>query len=489
MNSTIWYGEENLAYTRTLRVKIEKQLATSEHALQVATERYNALETAVTQENHQLRRDKHELEGMLRRKDDELQQENQIILKETQTRAVSQLKIVTDQLERLKTEVKRSEQIQNGLKVELDALKADKRQRSVEFESLRLEFSHLTRQLSEQACDLAKAQEAVKEKDGALQLVESHLSTSANEVERQKTQLLHQENQLQLLETKLNRSIPVDDEELQRKRQMEESNWNQRLAALEYALAAEKQTTTLLNEQHRTSIAIEREKAAHAIAQAKAVAEELEVANMCLAERKKQRKQEKQAFKDEKQELHDRVTSLVTEIEHLRVLQQQAATSQESGVRVTLENKIARLTEQLRVVKHESEEIREEERKHAAALAEQLAQLKVEASWKAEMEQEINKHKSAANAAEAAELEVRRALEAMAEERDLLVHKVQTMERATPRNTATLWETRVELQKARQKIVALEEQTARSDSSRLKDQEGRLAQLSTRERKSTEEQK
>lgn len=461
------------------------QLATAAKALSAATERYNALEESAALETHQLRRDNQEFENLLRRKDEELQRKKQSASTELQVKAARQLQLATEQVEKLKADLTRSGQKQIGLATELETFKL---QHTVVVEDLRVELSDLSRQMREQAFELAKAQKSVEERDMNLQLAANRLRASVEEVERQKTQLVHQENQLALLESKLSRSIPVDDEEMQRRRQHDESNWNQRLAALEHALAAEKQTMSLLKEQQRTSISIEREKAAHAVARAKAVAEELEVANLCLAERKKQREQEKKAFDDEKQELRDRITSLAKEIESL---QRQSANSEEVGNRKCLEFEIDRLSEQLRIARHETETIQREARKRVEEVAEQTKkiQLEYEASRKVEMEQEISKHKSAASLAERAELEVRHALETLMEERDFLAHKVQSMERATPRSTSALSETRVELQKAKQKIAVLEEKLARGDTSRSKDVEGKIAQLSARERRSAEEQK
>lgn len=464
------------------------QQRSAEKALSAATERYKKLEESSALEKHQLRLDKQELEAMLRRKDEKLHLRSQQIVKELNKKASAEPKLVGDQVEKLKAELKRAEQRTTGLKSELDTLKAEVIQRSSTVEQLRTELAQSALRTREQELSLAKAHSSILERETSLQQAQCRLDASLEDLEWHKKHLMHQENQLQLLESKLSRSISVDDDEVQKRKHFEESNWNQRLAAMEHALASEKQSAASLKEQQRTSIAIERERAEHAVAQFKAVAEELEVANLCLAERKKQREQEKRAFGDEKQELQTRVAVLIAEIQSLQQQQSsQPCEDQESQYRLEIE----RLTTDLQSAKRGLESVRTVAQKQIELFAQQTEHEKREheALWQSKLEYEVSMYKSTANLAETAELQVRHVLESLMEERDSLVHKVQMMERSTPRSTSVLSETRVELQKAKLKIVALEDKLARGETSRAKDVDGKIAQLSARERKSTEEQK
>lgn len=472
---------------------MESQQRSAEKALSVAAERYKKLEEGSAQEKHQLRHDKEELENILRRKEDELQLRTQQISKELDKKASCQLKVVGDQVEKLKAELKRSEQRSFGLKSELDTLKAEVVRRCSTIEQLRTELDQSTLHTREQELSLAKANSAILEKETSLQHAQSQLNASLEDVEWHRKQLLHQENQLQLLESKLSRSIPADDEEVQRRKQADESNWNQRLAAMEHALASEKQNVSSLREQQRTSIAIERERAEHAVAQFKAVTQELEVANLCLAERKRQREQEKRTFDGEERELQARIGASEAEARSLRqeLQQQSSKPSEDCEARKRLESEIRRLIIELQAAKRESESVRSNAQERFEQLVQQTENDKREreASWQSKLEHQVSEYRSAASLAETAELKVRHALECLMEERDALTQKVQSLERATPRGTSALSETRVELQKAKLKIVALEDKLARGESSRAKDVDGKIAQLSARERKSAEEQK
>lgn len=411
----------------------------------MAIERCKNLEEAASQEKHQLRLDKQELESVLRRRNEELQLKTQQIAREVEKKANAQLKQLSDQAEKLRTDLKRAEARAANLTSELGRAQSDAAQHSATVDKLRAEAAETALRAREREDVMMETNSALADKELALQLSQRQLDASLEDVEWHKKQLLHVENQLQLLESKLSRSLPVEDEEAQRRKQADECTWHQRVAALEHALASERQSVLSLKETQRTSILTEQEKATHAVAQCKAVTDELEVANLCLAERKKQREQEHAAFTEERQALQLRVASLGAEVASLQ--EKQAAARLEAEAR---------------------------EREAARVL---------------ELEHEVSEHKSATNRAETAELETRRALELLSEERDVLVQKLQVMERTTPRSASALSEARVELLRAKQKIASLEDKLAHGDSARAKDIDGRIAHLSARERKATDEQK
>jgi chromosome segregation ATPase len=122
----------------------------------------------------------------------------------------------------------------------------------------------------------------------SLQQAEARATSLTQELERQRAVSRHQENQMQLLEGKLSRSIALDTDEWQRKRQEEESTWHQQLAALEHALTVERQQSATLQQQLDREKAVAKDTAEHAVARAQALSEELTTANLCIAERKKQ---------------------------------------------------------------------------------------------------------------------------------------------------------------------------------------------------------
>lgn len=142
--------------------------------------------------------------------------------------------------------------------------------------------------VGEHVSQLDASKRLVLELKQSLQQAEARAVTLAHELERQRAVSRHQENQVQLLEGKLSRSIALDADEWQRKRQEEESTWHQQLAALEHALAVARQQSAALQQQLDREKAAAKETAEHAVARARALSEELTTANLCIAERKKQ---------------------------------------------------------------------------------------------------------------------------------------------------------------------------------------------------------
>nr|CCA20422.1 AlNc14C94G5785 [Albugo laibachii Nc14] len=116
----------------------------------------------------------------------------------------------------------------------------------------------------------------------------SKLASTEQQLTNATQQRMYQADLLQELEDKLHRSIPNDEAHVQL--QIEnEKKWNQRLSAVEHLLALEKQNAAILRDQQQVTLSIERDKVAHATKQMRVMANELETANLCLAERKKQR--------------------------------------------------------------------------------------------------------------------------------------------------------------------------------------------------------
>lgn len=474
------------------RAATGSQLRAAEHSLASVSERHRKLEEAATQEKQQLRHDKHELERMLRQRDDELQTRTQLAAKELGAKLSTELKSAKGQLEKLRTELRRSEARTASLTSELSKFRADGAAQASAIEQLQAELARSALRTRELELSLTSARSDVLEKDAALQLAQSRLDAALEDVEWHKQQLVHQTNQLQLVEAKLSRSVAADDDEAQRRRQLDESNWHQRVAGLEHALAAEKQAVASLQEQHDRSVASEKERAEHAVAQCRAVTEELEVANLCLLERKRQREHDSQAFSDEKQALEFRITALMVEVGRLQqhdVLHRDATDTDPERQRLELE--VERLREQLQCAREQvdaTQRSAQHQIEDATARADREC-LEIASTTRAAAEREIRELQTAANRAEVAELEVRHALESLADERDLLLQRVQALERAMPRSSAALSETRVELQRARQRIASLEEKLSLSEASRTKDVDSKLAQLSARERKATDEHK
>lgn len=331
----------------------------------------------------------------------------------------------------------------------MEFLQREQRQACELIQTLQAELNASANRNSELSQRLDATAAAREQIERLLQQSEQRAKANAEELEGHVKMVLHQENQLQLLESKLSRSIPVDDEEIQRRRYQEESCWHQKVSALEHALASEQQKMALLRDQHQAAISIEREKATHAMRQAKTVADELETANLCIAERKRQRKQAASESEAQRQELLARIDALGAKLVQSRAQQdaQGSSWSREKGV---MELELRSLHEQLAAAKAGQQQL------HAH-------QSQANAAWKEALEKDVSAFRSVAEASERAASELRTALAILTDERDELAQRLHALETATPRPLAALSETRVELQRAKQKIVSLKERLAQSE--------------------------
>ncbi|ETM36295.1 hypothetical protein L914_16966 [Phytophthora nicotianae] len=393
---------------------MEKHAADLQSSLALTIERYHSLEQAASQEKTQLRRDKQELERLIRLKEDEVSQRQAKATAKAEAEAQSaqtQLNLVTKQLNQ-------AQQVLDTFRLDLKAAQTDNKQVQGTIRDLHHDLKVRNEDVERLSSKLTASNTNAENKTRLLQQTEARIEASSKEIERQQTLLEDQAHQIHELEAKLSRSVPVDDEELQNRQQREESAWHQRVSALEHALVAERQQTALFREQQRKALLMEQEKATHAVEQAQAVAAELATANLCLLERKRQREQEQKAFEEKLTEYGDRIADL-------------HPTKNESAVNEkTLQEEVVAVKEELKNLT----EIRENlDRELAYALA--------------------------------------------------------TPRGKSARHHANISELRVELQKAKQKIAALEEQLSHNGSIRTSEIDGKLAQLSARERRVAEEQR
>ncbi|KAG3250738.1 hypothetical protein PI124_g4634 [Phytophthora idaei] len=415
---------------------MEQHAADLRSSLASTIERYRYLENAASQEKTQLRRDKQELERLIRLKEDEVGQRQAQATAKAEAQAQTQLKLVTKQLNQ-------AQQVLDTLRLDLKAAQTDNKQIQGTIRDLHHDLKVRNEDVERLNSNLDAANTTAENKTRSLQQTKARIEASAQEIERQKTLLEEQAQQIQTLEAKLSRSVPVDDEELQSRQQREESAWHQRVSALEHALVAERQNTALFREQQRKAVLMEQEKAAHAVEQAQAVAAELATANLCLLERKRQRDQEQKAFEEKLKEYTDRVVNLSSEKDALQ-----------------------REIEALRSQYQQLQQVKEQSGYEAAAIEKKL-------------QEEL--------------ASVRQELKNLTEIRDnldrVLAHALAPPRGKPGRHHASLSELRVELQKAKQKIAALEEQLSRNGSIRTSEIDGKLAQLSARERRVVEEQR
>ncbi|KAG4243306.1 hypothetical protein PC116_g8853 [Phytophthora cactorum] len=418
---------------------MEQHAADLQSSLASTIERYRYIENAASQEKTQLRRDKQELERLIRLKEDEVgkRQAQATAKAEAQARsAQTQLRLVTKQLNQ-------AQQALDTLRLDLKAAQTDNKQIQGIIRDLHHDLKVRNEDVERLNSKLDAANTTAENKTRSLQQTEARIEASDQEIERQNTLLEDQAQQIQTLEAKLSRSVPVDDEELQSRQQREESAWHQRVSALEHALVAERQNTALFREQQRKAVLMEQEKAAHAVEQAQAVAAELATANLCLLERKRQRDQEQKAFEEKLKEYTDRVVNLSSEKDALQ-----------------------REIEALRSQYQQLQQVKEQSGYEAAAIEKKL-------------QEEL--------------ASVRQELKNLTEIRDnldrALAHALAPPRGKPGRHHASLSELRVELQKAKQKIAALEEQLSRNGSIRTSEIDGKLAQLSARERRVVEEQR
>ncbi|KAG7377704.1 hypothetical protein PHYPSEUDO_011133 [Phytophthora pseudosyringae] len=414
---------------------MDKRAADLQSSLASTVERYRSLDESNAQEKSQLRRDKQELERLIRLKEDEVghRQAQAASKAEAQAQSAStQLKAVTKQL-------KQAQQASDDVRLELKAAQTESKQTQGAIRSLHHDLRVRNEDVDTLTSKLAAVNTTAERKTVLLQQTEGRIEASSQEIKRLQALLEDQAQQMQLLEAKLSRSVPVDDEELQSRQQREESTWHQRVSALEHALVAERQNTALFREQQRKAVAMEQEKAAHAVEQAQAVAAELATANLCLLERKRQREQEQKAFEEKLQEYADRVAGLSSDKREIDTLRSQH--------------------EQLQRLKERSAE---EAAASEKQLQEELASAKEELQNLMDIRENLDR---------------------------ALAHALASPRGKSVRQQATLSDLRSELHKAKLKIAALEGQRSSNDSARTSEIDGKLTQLSARERRVTEEQR
>lgn len=406
-----------------------------QNSLAATIERYRCLEKTASQEKTQLRRDKQKLERLVRLKEDEVHQ--RLAKAEVQTQsAQTQLQLVTKQLSH-------AQQAQEALRLDLKAAQTDYKQLQTTISDLHHDLTVRNEDIASLNATLSLANISVESKTRLLQQAEARIEASSREMERQQTIVEEHAQQIHELETKLSRSIPVDDEELQSRQQREESAWHQRVSALEHVLVAERQHTALFREQQRKAVQMEREKATHAVEQAQAVAAELATANLCLLERKRQREQEQEAFQVTLKEYAGRIAGLASDKD-------------------ALERDIEALRSQYQQLQHLKEQSVEEAADNDKKLKEELATVREELKNLTEIRENLDR---------------------------ALAHALATPRGKSARHQASISELRVELQKAKQKIATLEAQLSHNGSSRTSEIDGKLAQLSARERRVVEEQR
>jgi chromosome segregation ATPase len=418
---------------------LEMRAADLQSSLASTVERYRTLELAAAQDKAQLRRDKQELERLLRAKEDEAGQRQAQAAAKTDTQvqaATAQLKVVTKQLSQ-------AQQAVDSLRLELKAAHMDNKQVQGTLRSLHHDLKVRSEDVAQLTLKLATASTAADSKTALLQQSEARIEATSKELERQQALLDKQAQQMQVLEAKLSRSVPVDDEELQSRQQREESAWHQRVSALEHALVAERQNAALSRDQQRRAVLMEQEKAAHAVGQAQAVAAELATANLCLLERKRQREQEQKAFGDKLQESADRIAEVTANKE-------------------ALERELDSLRCQHEQLQQLSGQRTEEAAAATRGLQGELASAREELKCLTEIRENLDR---------------------------ALAHALASPRGKSVRHQTTLSELRAELQKAKQRSSALEEQLSRNGSIRTTEIDGKLAQLSARERRAAEEQR
>lgn len=448
-----------------------KKLAQLE-ALVAATEnKLRSLDTTSSEEKAQLRREKLELEDALQRKRREFDSSSM----EASANTERKLSELAAQVRRIKEEyanaqlmLQKSQAEVAALQTEIEDMRRAKSHLNETVQTQQIRLRELEQQLAENSTSATTATQQLQRKEKILEQSEARLAAAMDELERLRKSAHHHENQVQLLEEKLSRSITVDDDEWQRRRQQEESTWNQQVTSLEHALASERQNRLLLQDQHSKALEMAREKTEHAVTQAQAVSEELATANLCLAERKRQRERDQSEW----------------------------------------EAKITALTGELARVKQElsdecSRQLAEQAKMHA---------------------QELEKWKHApqpqAETVHSVDLELKNELLSLHHERDEMAGRIASLEHALATAEATISalslasrapaeeaippssnigsprtqahvaaELRVELQRAKQKIAALEAKAGKHDSARAKDADGKMALLNARERRASEDQK
>ncbi|TMW66477.1 hypothetical protein Poli38472_004242 [Pythium oligandrum] len=464
-------------------LKAESQLRELEDALQTARERSRSIEEKADREKSELRRDRLTLEQQLRRKEDELRE----LATRSRNANDQTIKRLQEELGLTASKLQTSELNRRKAMSELEAVREERRrdssvsiQRSNDIKTAALKIEELSTSL--QSTESAK----VAHENTVAQLT-LQIDQARAEAERKADKVHHLENQLQLLETRLSHSVSVNEQELAKRQQQEESAWHQKLAEAEHAVALERQQLTTYKEQHRAAIEREREKAEHALAQVRTVTVELDAANLCLAERKKQREREQAEFTHERERLTRQIMVLTKEVDVLKAQMKQ--TQDQSSQGAGFQTDLLRLQKELGEAKEESVRVKREavarERELHREIDAQREQFE-DSCHKIRLEETANTEILAERVrAEQAQLQTK--LTALLEERDTLLLRLQT-ERGTPRGSMALSEARVELQKAKQKIATLEEKLVSYEGSRSKD-DTKQVQLMTRERRLQEDQK
>ncbi|ETV92632.1 hypothetical protein, variant 1 [Aphanomyces invadans] len=93
-----------------------------------------------------------------------------------------------------------------------------------------------------------------------------------------------------------------------------ETTWLQQIAALEHALAQARAKLDAEREQFHLELQTERDRVKHVVDQAKSVSDELETANLCLAERKRQREIDQEAYEAREKRASDAIARLTDEL-------------------------------------------------------------------------------------------------------------------------------------------------------------------------------
>ncbi|DBA04658.1 TPA: hypothetical protein N0F65_012241 [Lagenidium giganteum] len=502
-------------------IRFNARIESLESDLRATKEKFLAYEQAALHDKHQLRREKLDLENALRRTEEELQNKLQSVAVDHEVRATAQVKSLHDELDTVRKHMQVAERRLLATAEALSFLKEEKRQFAAQLDQTKAELDKRTQQLEEALSKQLNTTAALDSNEKLVKQTQQQLNNALEEIERQHELVLHRENQLQLLESKLHRSVLMEDEAEKQIRTLEDTKWNQKVAALEHELESERQQMALLKEQHAKSLSQEQEKAKHALTQVQSVTEELETANLCIAERQKLRDRELAESEEQRRHHETRIQGLLQEIEHLRAEAKQSQSPDENNAASLSEtedlhkqltkaldkidvletaNKTAQeaipyevsdLRDQLAAALQEikaleSTVIQEKEAFEAASnhIANQYA-----TAWNQQLEGHLSVFETTVQAC-AAEIDtLKQALVAVTDERDGLLQKLAGVAQATPRSSSALSEARVELQRAKQKISALEEKLSSRASSQSKEVESKMAVLSARERKSAEDQK
>jgi chromosome segregation ATPase len=177
-------------------------------------------------------------------------------------------------------------------------------------EKIQNEFDLCQSQKNTLNCDLAIANAAVEGKDLLLTQSEDKLIRLQEEKNRLCNQIVHLENQMQLLEFKLT---------TMNQKEVEQKDWHEKVSTLQHDLSFQQAKTIALKEEQTKAIANAQEKVDHAEKCMKSMQEELQTANLCLFERKRQL----ELLLQEKNNLQDNNQRLTFELNQLTLQQEQ----------------------------------------------------------------------------------------------------------------------------------------------------------------------